>query len=111
MKAVVGEEALSLEDHLYLQFVDKFEGKFINQGTFRLLPISSPSFTTPCACRANVFLCAPTGPYANRTIFESLDMAWSLLRIFPRDLLKKITKKEVRRGRYVLCHVGPRICD
>lgn len=38
MKAVVGEEALSLEDHLYLQFVDKFEGKFINQGTFRLLP-------------------------------------------------------------------------
>lgn len=65
MKAVVGEEALSLEDHLYLQFVEKFEGKFINQGL------------------------------ANRTIFESLDLAWSLLRIFPRDLLKKITKKEL----------------
>jgi hypothetical protein len=32
MKAVVGEEALSLEDHLYLQFVEKFESKFINQG-------------------------------------------------------------------------------
>lgn len=32
MKAVVGEEALSLEDHLYLQFVEKFEAKFINQG-------------------------------------------------------------------------------
>lgn len=29
-------------------------------------------------------------------MFESLDLAWSLLRIFPRDLLKKITKDEVR---------------
>lgn len=35
MKAVVGEEALSLEDHLYLQFVEKFEGKYINQGKQR----------------------------------------------------------------------------
>ena len=33
MKAVVGEEALSSEDKLYLEFLDKFEGKFINQGT------------------------------------------------------------------------------
>lgn len=32
MKAVVGEEALSLEDHLYLKFTEKFEGKFIAQG-------------------------------------------------------------------------------
>jgi vacuolar-type H+-ATPase subunit B/Vma2 len=38
----------------------------------------------------------PAGTTSNRTIFESLDLAWSLLRIFPRDLLKKITKKEVR---------------
>ena len=31
MKAVVGEEALSSEDLLYLEFLDKFEGKFVNQ--------------------------------------------------------------------------------
>merc|ERR1719424_122178 len=31
MKAVVGEEALSPEDHLYLEFLEKFEGKFVNQ--------------------------------------------------------------------------------
>ena len=31
MKAVVGEEALSAEDHLYLEFLEKFEGKFVNQ--------------------------------------------------------------------------------
>ena len=59
MKAVVGEEALSLDDHLYLSFLDRFETKFVAQG-----------------------------PYQNRTIFESLDLAWSLLRAFPKELLK-----------------------
>ena len=57
------EEALSLEDHLYLTFLEKFESKFIAQT-----------------------------PYQNRTIFESLDIAWSLLRAFPKELLKKIPK-------------------
>merc|ERR1711937_89950 len=64
MKAVVGEEALSDEEHLYLEFTDKFEERFLNQG-----------------------------PYENRDIFTSLDIAWELLRIFPEDLLKKIPKK------------------
>jgi V-type H+-transporting ATPase subunit B len=32
MKAVVGEEALSMEDHLYLSFFERFEGKFVSQG-------------------------------------------------------------------------------
>merc|ERR1712093_906704 len=64
MKAVVGEEALSDEDHLYLEFIDKFEERFINQG-----------------------------PYENRDIFTSLDIAWELLRIFPEDMLKKVPKK------------------
>jgi V-type H+-transporting ATPase subunit B len=32
MKAVVGEEALSAEDLLYLEFLDKFERKFVSQG-------------------------------------------------------------------------------
>ena len=66
MKAVVGEEALSLEDHLYLKFTEKFETKFVAQG-----------------------------PYEARTIFESLDIAWSLFRTFPKELLKKIPKKEL----------------
>ncbi|EFN54841.1 hypothetical protein CHLNCDRAFT_56195 [Chlorella variabilis] len=62
MKAVVGEEALSSEDLLYLQFLDKFEARFVNQGL-----------------------------YDNRSIFDSLDLAWSLLRLFPRELLRRIT--------------------
>ena len=61
MKAVVGEEALSAEDHLFIKFVEKFEGKFIAQGG-----------------------------YQNRSIFESLDLAWDLLRTFPQNLLGKI---------------------
>jgi len=63
MKAVVGAEALSEEDHMYLRFTEQFENKFIKQGA-----------------------------YENRTIFESLDIAWSLLRQFPKEMLKKIPK-------------------
>ncbi|XP_039235563.1 V-type proton ATPase subunit B-like [Pipra filicauda] len=61
MKAVVGEEALSADDLLYLEFLHKFEKQFISQG-----------------------------PYENRSIFESLDLGWQLLRIFPKQLLKRI---------------------
>ena len=64
MKAVVGEEALSEEDLLYLEFLDKFEHKFVAQAASD-----------------------------NRTIFESLDLAWELLRIFPREMLRRINAK------------------
>ncbi|XP_077157435.1 V-type proton ATPase subunit B, kidney isoform [Paroedura picta] len=61
MKAVVGEEALSADDLLYLEFLQKFEKQFIAQGA-----------------------------YENRTVFESLDIGWQLLRVFPKELLKRI---------------------
>merc|ERR1711959_650047 len=64
MKAVVGEEALSEDEHKYLEFTDKFETRFIAQG-----------------------------PYENRDIFTSLDIAWELLRILEPGLLKKIPGK------------------
>merc|ERR1739844_544363 len=64
MKAVVGEEALSEDEHKYLEFTDKFENKFVKQE-----------------------------PYENRSVFDSLDIAWTLLRIFPQELLKKIPQK------------------
>lgn len=64
MKAVVGEEALSSEDKLSLEFLEKFEKTFISQS-----------------------------PYESRTVFESLDLAWSLLRIYPKELLNRIPKK------------------
>lgn len=64
MKAVVGEEALSAEDKLSLEFLDKFERTFISQGA-----------------------------YESRTIFESLDIAWNLLRVYPKELLNRIPKR------------------
>lgn len=30
------------------------------------------------------------GPYENRTIADSLDICWQLLRTFPREMLKRI---------------------
>ncbi|XP_006859963.1 PREDICTED: V-type proton ATPase subunit B, brain isoform [Chrysochloris asiatica] len=61
MKAVVGEEALTSDDLLYLEFLHKFEKNFIAQG-----------------------------PYENRTVYETLDIGWQLLRIFPKEMLKRI---------------------
>ena len=61
MKAVVGEEALTAEDHFYLKFTEDFENTFVNQG-----------------------------PYESRSIFDSLDKAWNMLRTFPKEMLKKI---------------------
>lgn len=85
MKAVVGEEALSAEDKLALEFLDKFEHEFVGQGElafFLLLEyINSWRFL------------APTGPYEARTIFDSLDLAWNLLRIFPKEMLNRINPK------------------
>jgi len=66
MKAVVGEEALTPEDLLYLEFLDKFEHKFIAQGY-----------------------------YEGRDIIQSLDLAWTLLRIFPRQKLTRIGPSEL----------------
>ena len=40
MKAVVGEEALSPEDKLALEFLDKFEKQFVGQGACLLFPPS-----------------------------------------------------------------------
>jgi len=36
MKAVVGEEALSPDDLLYLEFLNKFEKTFISQGIYNI---------------------------------------------------------------------------
>lgn len=33
------------------------------------------------------------GPYESRTIFDSLDLAWTLLRIFPKEQLNRINPK------------------
>lgn len=61
MKKVAGEEALTSDDLLYLEFLDKFEKGFLAQDM-----------------------------HENRTIFDSLDIAWKLLRMFPKGMLRRI---------------------
>lgn len=66
--AVVGEEALSERDNKYLKFADEFEERFIAQGEDE-----------------------------DRTIDESLDLAWELLTIIPKRDLKRIEEKWIEK--------------
>jgi V/A-type H+-transporting ATPase subunit B len=66
--AVVGEEALSEEDRILLKFADVFENKFITQGKDE-----------------------------NRSIEDTLGIAWNLLSMLPRSYLKKIDKKHIEK--------------
>jgi len=66
MKAVVGEDALTVEDKNFLLFLEKFETQFLAQGK-----------------------------YEKRDIFRSLEGAWDLLRLFDRNALTKIGDKEI----------------
>lgn len=64
MKKVAGEEALTADDLLYLEFLEKFEKGFLAQDM-----------------------------HENRSIFDSLDIAWRLLRMFPKGMLRRIPPK------------------
>ncbi|MFP3872398.1 MAG: V-type ATP synthase subunit B [Candidatus Natronoplasma sp.] len=66
--AVVGEEALSERDQLYLDFAGEFEERFINQGEEE-----------------------------DRTIDETLDLAWDLLTEIPEKDLKRIDEKWIEK--------------
>lgn len=84
-----------------LQFLEKFESKFVNQvlthsrfgkssrwsccQQLRLLCLTSMLGSESC--------CGLQGSYEARSIFQSLDLAWTLLRLFPRELLRRITGK------------------
>lgn len=64
MKAVVGEESLCNDDRLSIEFLERFEKEFISQRHDE-----------------------------SRSIDESLDIAWRLLKIFPKDMLNRIPEK------------------
>jgi V/A-type H+-transporting ATPase subunit B len=61
LAVVLGESALSETDKMFAEFGERFENEYVNQGN-----------------------------YTNRTIEESLDLAWELLAILPRTELKRI---------------------
>ena len=65
--SIVGEAALSPEDRLYLEFADRFELRYLNQGR------------------------------TVRAINETLDQAWELLSMLPEASLKRIRAETIRK--------------
>lgn len=66
--AVIGEEALSEMDRLYLHFADEFERRFINQGY-----------------------------YEDRSFEKTLDLGWELLSMLPESELKRADPATIRK--------------
>jgi len=66
LASIIGEEELSEIDRSYLNFGEKFEKTFLQQG-----------------------------PGESRSIEETLNMGWELLRIFPRSELARIKEDEI----------------
>lgn len=64
LSTILGEAALTEIDKKYARFADEFEKKYVSQG-----------FNT------------------NRSINETLDIGWELLRLLPRNELKRIKDK------------------
>ncbi len=64
LMVILGEAALTDIDKLYAKFADEFENKYVSQG-----------FET------------------NRSIEETLDLGWQLLKILPRSELKRISNE------------------
>jgi V/A-type H+-transporting ATPase subunit B len=61
LAVILGDSALTEADRAFSKFTDAFDAKYVNQG-----------YNT------------------NRTIIETLDLGWELLRIIPRTELKRI---------------------
>lgn len=68
LSVVLGEASLSDSDKAHLKFADAFEKKFINQGEFD-----------------------------NRSIEDSLDLGWDLLKLVPRESLKRVKAEMIER--------------
>ena len=68
LSAIIGAEALSESDKLYLGFGNEFEKRFIRQGF-----------------------------HEHRTIEQTLEISWDLLSIFPEELLTRIKKEYIEK--------------
>lgn len=64
--AIVGEDALSERDKKYLRFTDEFEAKFVSQDS-----------------------------HEDRSIEQTMEIAWNLLSLLPKSELKKIDEKYI----------------
>ena len=67
LASVVGEEELSAVDKLYLKFGEEFEKRIVQQGE-----------------------------YENRSIEETLAIAWDVLKVLPRNELTRVSEDELK---------------
>ena len=70
LSAIVGEEALSATDRIYLKIAERFESEFVNQR-----------------------------PDEDRTIDQSLDLGWDILADLPESELKRIKPEFIQKYR------------
>lgn len=68
LAVILGEAALSEEDKLFVKFSDAFEDRFVRQGE-----------------------------YENRSIEDTLDLGWELLKILPRSALKRVKEEHIKK--------------
>ena len=68
LAVILGEAALTEEDKLFASFSDEFEDKFVRQGEFE-----------------------------SRTIEETLDLGWEILKILPRAALKRVKEEQIKK--------------
>ena len=68
LASVIGEEELSADDKLLMEFGRAFEARFLNQ-----------SFTE------------------NRTMDQTLDLGWALLSMLPRRMLDRVDEKTLEK--------------
>jgi V/A-type H+-transporting ATPase subunit B len=66
LAAIIGAEELSEEDNRYLAFAEAFEKRFVSQGESE-----------------------------DRDIFQTLDLAWEVLSLLPRESLTRLSEKDI----------------
>ncbi len=66
--AIVGKDALSERDRMFLEFADLFEDRLVRQG-----------------------------PYEERSIVQTLDLGWELLAMLPEEELVRIDRELIQR--------------
>lgn len=66
LAAIIGAEELSEEDNRYLQFAEAFENRFASQGERE-----------------------------DRSIFQTLDLAWEVLSLLPKEALTRLSEKDL----------------
>jgi len=68
LAVILGEAALTEEDRMFASFSAEFEERFVRQGESE-----------------------------NRTVVETLDLGWELLKLLPRSALKRVKEEQIQK--------------